>query len=334
MLFRHERPHVARSTTVTDDQRAHARGDLLDERVGNGLDGNDDRYRHAALARRTETCVDRRIGHEVEIGVWKDQHVVLCSAECLDALAVLCARLVNILSDGRRTDERDRVNPGVRQQPVDGFLVTIENREDAIGKTGFLPQFTEPNRGRRVFFGGLEDDGVSRGNGNGEKPHRHHGGEVEGRDDTDDAERLTNRIDIDTGRGVLGVRPFNEVRNTTRELNNLLTTRDFAEGIREDLAVLGGQNLGEFALLGIEQFAEIKEDRLATRNRGVAPFGIRRISAGNGLLDISLVREDNAFGFLAEGRVVDGGGAIGCAVVACAVNPVGDGVFCHVCSFF
>jgi hypothetical protein len=84
------------------------------------------------------------------------------------------------------------VNAGVGQQSVDGFLVTVENREDAVGKSCFFPQFTEPNRGRRVFFGGLEDDGVTRGNGDGEKPHRDHRGEVEGRDDTNDAERLAD----------------------------------------------------------------------------------------------------------------------------------------------
>ena len=91
--------------------------------------------------------------------------------------------------------------------------------------------------------------------------------------------------------------------------------------------MLRGQNLGKFALFGVEQFAETKEDRLTTSNRGVAPFGERRMSTCNRLLDVGLVGKDNAFSLFAECRVVDRCGAVGCSVVACSVDPVRDSVF-------
>ena len=199
MLFGDERAHVAGTSTVTDNQAAHSLRDFFDERIGDGLDRDDNRDRHAALTRRTKSRVDRRVRHEVEVGVGQNEHVVLCSTECLDALAVLGAGLVHVLSDGRRPDERDRVNAGVGQQTVNGFLVTVEHSEDTVGKTGFLPQLAEPNGGRRVLLGRLEDNGVSRRDGDGEEPHRHHRGEVEGRNNSNDAEWLTNRIHVDTG---------------------------------------------------------------------------------------------------------------------------------------
>src|SRR5215510_12859324 len=63
--------------------------------------------------------------------------------------------------------------------------------------------------GRPAFFsrpamklaalGDLEYEGVAAGERDREHPHRHHGGEVEGRNAGDDTERLADRIGIDVG---------------------------------------------------------------------------------------------------------------------------------------
>ncbi len=90
-----ERAHVGLAgvgaRAVADLQLRDALGDLGDELVGDGLDGEDDRDGHAALARGAVSGVDGLVGDEVEVGVGEHQHVVLRAAEGLDALAVLRA---------------------------------------------------------------------------------------------------------------------------------------------------------------------------------------------------------------------------------------------------
>ena len=62
--------------------------DLLDELVGDRVDREHDRDRHAALAGRAEARVDGGVRGEVEVGIRQHQHVVLRAAEGLHALAV------------------------------------------------------------------------------------------------------------------------------------------------------------------------------------------------------------------------------------------------------
>ena len=51
---------------------------------------------------------------------------------------------------------------------------------------------------------------------------------------------------------------------------------------RDDLAVLGGDDFGEFALAGVEQFAEREDDLGALGEGGVAPGGERGGGGGDG----------------------------------------------------
>ena len=62
--------------------------------VGNVADRDDDADGHAALAGRAEARVDRGVGGDVEVGVGQDDHVVLRSAQRLDALVVRAGALV------------------------------------------------------------------------------------------------------------------------------------------------------------------------------------------------------------------------------------------------
>ena len=64
-----------------------------------------------------------------------------------------------------------------------------------------------------VFLAGLEDDRVPARDGDGDEPHRHHGGEIKGRDDRDDAEPLPHRVRVDAGRRVLGEPALKQVRD-------------------------------------------------------------------------------------------------------------------------
>ena len=71
------------------------------------------------------------VGREVEVGVGQHDHVVLRAAERLHALAGARRRLVDVARDRRRADERDGLDVGVLEQPVDRDLVAVHDVEHA-----------------------------------------------------------------------------------------------------------------------------------------------------------------------------------------------------------
>ena len=192
MNLGHKRAHVAAPTSVAGLQAAHALLDLRNELVADRVDGENDRDRHAALACRTEAGVDGLVGCEIKISIGEDQHVVLGATECLNALAIRRAALVDVLRDRSRADERDALDVFIVEQGIDRLLVTVHDIEDAVGQAGVLPHLSDQVGGRRILLGRLDDDGVARSNGDREEPHRHHGREVERRDDANDAKGLAN----------------------------------------------------------------------------------------------------------------------------------------------
>jgi hypothetical protein len=80
---------------------------------------------------------------------------------------------------------------------------------------------------------GLVDKGVSACEDDGEHPHRHHCGEIEGGDPGNDAPRLPKRVTIDPGSGVLSDPTFEKLRRSRDELHDFHTALDFALGVRK-----------------------------------------------------------------------------------------------------
>jgi hypothetical protein len=117
--------HVAAERSVSDPELGHPLGDPADDLVADRSDGDQDADRHAPLAGRPEPGVDRRVGHQVEVGVRQDEHVVLRPAEGLHPLAVGRRPLVDVPGDRRRADEADRRDLRRVEERVDGDLVTL-----------------------------------------------------------------------------------------------------------------------------------------------------------------------------------------------------------------
>ena len=107
------------------------------EPVTDVADRDDDRDRHAPLAGRAEPGIDRGIGREVEVGVGQHDHVVLRTAERLHALPGARSRFVDVARDRGRADERDRLDVGVREQPIDRDLVAVHDVEHTRREPGF-----------------------------------------------------------------------------------------------------------------------------------------------------------------------------------------------------
>jgi hypothetical protein len=84
----------------------------------------------------------------------------------------------------------------------------------------------------------FQEKAVAAGQGDGEHPHRHHGGKVEGCDAGDDTERLAHRHAVDIGSDVLGDLALQKVRRADCELDDLQAALDLTDGVRQDLPML------------------------------------------------------------------------------------------------
>ena len=268
-----QRAHVrVRVGAVADAQLGQPGGDGVDQPVTHVPHRDGHRQRHAPLTRRAVCRRDHRVRGHVHVGVRQHQRVVLRPAESLHALAVRRTGLVDVARDRRGADEADGGDVGVLEQRVDGLLVALDHGEDPVGQACVLPHLREEQRGGGVLLARLEHERVAAGDGVGAHPQRHHRGEVERRDAGDDAERLTDRVDVDAGRRLLGEAALEQLRDPGGELDVLQAARDLAGGVAEDLAVLGGDDGGQLVGAGVQQLAEGEQHGGPARQRGRTPL--------------------------------------------------------------
>ncbi|MDI2022947.1 hypothetical protein PJL18_03491 [Paenarthrobacter nicotinovorans] len=254
--------------------------------------------------------------------------MVLRSAQGLDALAVLGGGLVDVLGDRGGADEGDAVHVRVGQQALNGFLATVQDLEHSVRQSGLLPQLGQQHRGGRIALGGLEDERVAGGDGHRSHPQRNHDREVERRDTGYHAQRLAEGENIDARGDLVRVVTLEQLRNATSELDDLQATADLALGVREDLAVLGGDQLSEFVHVGGHELTELEQHGGALGQGNVTP-GLRGLlRGGNRCVQVSLVGQAQFSRNLAGGRVVHRLGAVALTGGFSAVDEVVNGGQC------
>ena len=95
------------------------------------------------------------------------------------------------------------------------------------------------------------------------------------------------------------------MRDAAGELDDLDAARHLAGGVRQDLAVLVGDQPGQRARLAVEQFAEFEQDAGAGERRGRRPGGKRRGGSFDRPVDLGCGREGDPAASFAGRRVVD-----------------------------
>ena len=205
---------------------------------------------------------------------------------------------------------------------VDRLLVAVDDLQDSVGQAGLLHQFREHQRHGRIALGGLEDEGVSGGDGRAELPHRDHGGEVERRDAGGHAERLAQGIHVDAGAGAVGELAFQQVRRADAELGDLEPADHVARRVGQRLAVLAAERLGEFVHVAVEEGNELHQDAGAALGVGRAPHRLGGLGALYGGVEFGGGGERHAGLDLAGGGVEDVGEAAGRARDMFAVDEM------------
>ena len=112
-----QRAHVvARVIAVTDFQVAQVVLQLPDHGVGRVVtDADGYGYRHAALAAGAVSSAHQGVDGVIDVGVRHDDGVIFRAAKRLNALAILGARRVNVLSDPCRADKTDSLDAHIAE---------------------------------------------------------------------------------------------------------------------------------------------------------------------------------------------------------------------------
>jgi hypothetical protein len=143
----------------------------------------------------------------------------------------------------------------------------------------------------RIGTDGSRSDGFKMNAGDGRRtlPQWDHSREIEWGDADDDAERLVHRIEIDARAGALGIFALDEMRNAAGEFRDFEAALNVALGVGERLAVLGGEEPGEFVILALDEFQEPEHDPGAPLRIGGRPTRESRLCIGNRFFDFRLI---------------------------------------------
>ena len=232
--------------------------------------------------------------------------------------------LVDVLGDRSGTDERNSPNVRVLQQPVHGLFVSVQDVEDAVRKAGLAEEGCQPVCRRRILLAGFQDNRVACRNGDGKEPQGNHRGEIERADDADDAKRGLGGVNVNTAGNIFRVFTLNQVREAGRQFDDFQSAGNFAQRIRDHFAVLGGNDLGQFALALVEQLTETKHDLLTLRDRQVPPGREGLVGGGDRRLNVLGGTEPDYLRLLAKGRIKHRRHAVAVGRNLLTADPVRD----------
>ena len=207
---------------------------------------------------------------------------------------------------------------------VDRDLVAVHDVEDAVRHARLLQQLGNVDRCRRILLGGLEDEGVPARERGRPHPHGHHGRKVERSDSGNDAERLPDRVDVDTRRRLLRELTLQQLGDSAAVLDHLEPARNLAECVGEHLAVLGREEPRDVLAMLVDEIADAEEDRRALRERDGPPCSERFPRGLNSAIDLFGRREVDHAGLPAERRVVHRPTPPRFALDAAAADPMAD----------
>ena len=203
------------------------------------------------------------------------------------------------------TDEADRLDIGVCQDSVHGFLVAVGDVEDAGGQAslqGKAPPAASARWGRARR---ASDEGVAASDGGGGLPERDHGREVERRDARHHAQRLAHGIHVDARAGQVREVALHEMRNADGELDHLQPALNVAEAVRNRLSMLGRKQLGQRLHFLGDDFEELHHHAGAALRVLRGPGGLGGLGVGDDLRDLGRAGEGNARLNLARMRSVN-----------------------------
>ncbi|MNQ69586.1 hypothetical protein D3C85_841940 [compost metagenome] len=185
-------------------------------------------------------------------------------------------------ADLGRADEGHGLDVRVVADQVHRVDAAVDDVEYTLGYTGFQRQFHQAHGHQRVLLGRLEDEGIAGGDGHREHPQRDHRREVERGDAGAHAQRLQQGVGVDAVGHVVGQFAHLQIADAGGVLDHFQAAEHVTFGIRQGLALLGGQQGGQFLDVLADQLLVLEEDTGTGTDRGLAPGLEGLLGAGNG----------------------------------------------------
>src|SRR5262249_52781190 len=191
-------------------------------------------------------------------------------------------RAVHMARDRARAAERDACYSRRGAEGVDHILAAVDEVDDAGREARLGDELEDPPLREGDLLARLEDEGVPRRDGVGQKPERDHRREIERGDRGGDADRLTGRQAVDTAGPVGQALAHHQRRDPGRVLDVLDAPAKVVPGLRERLAVLARADRGDLLLVLFEEGLPLEEETGTLDGRRSAPGGERRVGRLDG----------------------------------------------------
>ncbi|MNQ33243.1 hypothetical protein D3C85_466680 [compost metagenome] len=174
-------------------------------------------------------------------------------------------------ADLGRADEGHGLDVRVVADQVHRVDAAVDDVEYTLGYTGFQRQFHQAHGHQRVLLGRLEDEGIAGGDGHREHPQRDHRREVERGDAGAHAQWLHQGVGVDATGDVVGQFTHLQVADAGSVLDHFQAAEHVALGVRQGLALLGGEQCGQLLDVLADQLLVLEEDPRTCADRGLAP---------------------------------------------------------------
>ena len=252
--------------------------------------------------------------------------MVVRTTKGLNALATAYTRVLDDVSHRRRTNEGNSVDARVDQDVLNAAAITREHIEDTVGKSGLFVKFCGKKRRGRRGRRRLEDEGVPRGDRQRVHPHRHHSREIEWTNARNDANRLTGRMNVDSGGNIVRIFTLEGNVDCRCEVKGLPTTLNLADGIGVVLAMLFDDESCHLVLVVEDELTHPEHDGHTLRQRIARPLLLRLASHLDSVVQILLGRLQELCNYLASCRVLNGDRSQRGSLVVLTANPLLDGL--------
>ncbi len=288
---------------VADFHRGGFGGETLEKFFVDGSFDDDAGACHADLALVNEDAEARGVDGVVEVGILENDQRAFAAHFEDDALAALGAFGGDDAADLGGAGEGDQLHARVVIHHLGhAGAVTGHDVEDAGRRAGALHNFSELQADEGRFFGRLEDNGVSAGEGEGDFFHGQHDRKVEGRDGGNDAEGAANRHGDQTGN--VGGENFtaNAAGFSGDGANQIAGEGNLELGFAEGGTAFSDQEIDHFVAGGFELVGEAHDEVLALGGEAGGPGGLGGVGGVDGGAHVLFLSHEN-FG---EGALVGG----------------------------
>ncbi len=170
-----------------DAQRVHAVADFGDQFFRDALLHQQARTGAANLPLIEPDAVDQAFDGAVEIGVFENDEGRFAAQFERKSLVAGGGGFANRAANFGGSGERDLVDVGMCDERFAGRAVAGDDVHDAGGRSDFLANVREGQRGERSEFRGLQDDGISGGKRRRDFPRQHEQRKIPRNDLADDA---------------------------------------------------------------------------------------------------------------------------------------------------